>query len=74
MAKLPQVTPREVIAVLHRIGFVDDHQTGAHLILRHPITRRRTVVSMHRRDLKPKTLRAILADAGLSSEQFCELL
>jgi len=74
MAKLPRVTPRQVIAVLHRIGFVDDHQTGSHLILRHPITRRRAVVSIHRRDLKPKTLRSILADADLTPEHFHELL
>jgi predicted RNA binding protein YcfA (HicA-like mRNA interferase family) len=74
MGKLPQVTPREVVAVLHRIGFVDDRQTGSHLILRHPITRRRAVVSIHRGTLKPKTLRSILTDAGLTPEQFHELL
>ena len=74
MAKLPQVTPREVVAVLHRLGFVDDRQTGSHLILRHPTTRQRAVVPMHRGDLKPKTLRSILADAGLTPERLHELL
>lgn len=74
MAKLPQVTPREVVAVLRRIGFVDDRQSGSHLVLRHPITRRRVVIAIHRADLKPKTLRSILNDAGLTPEQFHELL
>lgn len=74
MAKLPQVTPRQVVAVLHRIGFLDDHQTGSHLILRHPTTGQRTVVSIHRQDIKPKTLRSILRDAGLTADQFHELL
>ncbi|HSZ60038.1 MAG TPA: type II toxin-antitoxin system HicA family toxin [Tepidisphaeraceae bacterium] len=74
MGKLPRVTPRQVVAVLHRVGFIDDRQTGAHLILRHPITRRRAVVSIHRRDLKLKTLKSILADAGLTPEEFHELL
>jgi predicted RNA binding protein YcfA (HicA-like mRNA interferase family) len=74
MSKLPQVTAREVVAVLRRLGFVDDRQTGSHLILRHPATRQRAVVPVHRGDLKPKTLRSILADAGLTVEQFHELL
>lgn len=59
MAKLPRVTPREVVAVLHRLGYVDDRQTGSHLVLRHPATRRRAVVPVHRGDLKPKTLRSM---------------
>ena len=54
MSKLPQVTAREVVNVLHRIGFEDDRQTGSHLILLHPLIRRRAVVSIHRGDLKPK--------------------
>ena len=74
MAKLPQVTAREVVAVLHRLGFTDDRQTGSHLILYHAISRRRVVVPMHGGDLKRGTLRSILADAGLTSEEFHELL
>ena len=74
MGKLSQVTAREVVGVLHRLGYVDDRQTGAHLVLRHPATRRRVVVAMHRGDIKPKTLRSMLADAGLTPEQFHELL
>lgn len=74
MAKLPQVTAREVVGVLHRLGYIDDRQTGSHLVLRHPVTRRRAVVPIHRGDLKPKTLRSILADAGITVEQFHELL
>jgi predicted RNA binding protein YcfA (HicA-like mRNA interferase family) len=74
MSKLPQVTARQLLSVLHRVGFVDDHQTGSHLILRHPLTRRRAVVPMHRGDIKPKTLRSILTDAGLTPEQFHEML
>jgi len=74
MSKLPQVTARELLSVLRRVGFVDDHQTGSHLILRHPISRRRAVVPRHRGDIKSGTLRGILADAGLTPEQFHEML
>lgn len=74
MGRLPQVTAHQVVAVLHRIGFVDDRQTGSHLILRHPMTHQRAVVPIHRGDLKPKTLRSILADAGLTNEKFHQLL
>ena len=74
MSKLPQVTARQLVGVLRRMGFVDDRQTGSHLILRQPVTRRRAVVPIHRGDIKPGTLRSILSDAGLTPEQFHELL
>jgi antitoxin HicB len=32
-------------------GFIDDHQTGSHLVLRHPVSRLRAVDPIHRGDL-----------------------
>jgi predicted RNA binding protein YcfA (HicA-like mRNA interferase family) len=74
MNRLPQVTARQVVGVLHGIGFADDRQSGSHLVLRHPISRRRVVVPIHHGDLKPKTLRSILTDAGLTPQEFHALL
>ena len=75
MAKLPSVTARKVIRALKRAGFVDDRQKGSHLILVHPATRARTVVPVHTgRAIKEPLLRAIVRDAGLSIDEFIELL
>jgi predicted RNA binding protein YcfA (HicA-like mRNA interferase family) len=76
MPRLPACTPKDVIRVLERAGFVFDHATGAHHYYRHPqqpalglIT-----VAIHRKDLKRSTLHSIIKQAGLSRQQFIELL
>lgn len=47
---------------------------GSHHILRHPETGRTAVVPVHSTDLKPGALRGVLSDAGLSADDFLELL
>ena len=74
MTRLPTVTPREVDAALLKAGFEAYHQSGSHLLLRHPLTKARTTVPMHARDLDRGLLRKILKQAGLTDEQFRELL
>ena len=36
MARMPQVSARELVRFLKAQGFVEDRQSGAHLTLRHP--------------------------------------
>ncbi len=76
MPRLPASTPKDVIRVLERAGFVFHHATGSHHYYRHPnqpalglIT-----VAVHRKDLKRTTLHSIIKQAGLSREKFLELL
>jgi len=68
------VRPSEVVAVLKGIGFVEKRQKGSHLILWHEKYRRTTIVALHGRDMPPPTLKEILKQAGLSEEEFRELL
>jgi predicted RNA binding protein YcfA (HicA-like mRNA interferase family) len=64
-----------VVRALERAGFVVDRQRGSHLILIHPGTKVRTVVPVHPgRSIKESLLRAIVRDAGLSADEFMELL
>jgi predicted RNA binding protein YcfA (HicA-like mRNA interferase family) len=72
--KLPAVKPKKLIRVLRQIGFEIDHQTGSHVILFRSSDRRRVVVPMHSRDLGIGLLAKIIADAGLTKEQFKDLL
>jgi predicted RNA binding protein YcfA (HicA-like mRNA interferase family) len=54
------------------VGFAVDHQTGSHIILRHPSGRRLSIPN--HRELAKGTLRALIREAGLTKEQFAELL
>lgn len=68
------VKPRQVIAALGKIGFVEHHQKGSHLFLWNPQTRRMVTVPQHPGDLKLGTLKAIIKQAGLADDDFRRLL
>ena len=73
-SRLPSVTARQIIRVLEAIGFERIRQSGSHATFRHP-DGRWTIVSIHPGKTIPRgTLRKILRDAGLTVEQFIELL
>jgi predicted RNA binding protein YcfA (HicA-like mRNA interferase family) len=74
VAKLPtDLSGREARAALERIGFVFRRQAGSHMMLRRDQPYARIVVPDHKQ-LRPGTLRRIIADAGLTVEQFVALL
>lgn len=74
MSALPVVSGRKVVKALEKIGYVFDRQRGSHMILRqqHPPHRRLTVPD-HKAVAKG-TLRAIIRQAGLTVEEFIDLL
>ena len=73
--RLPSLKPKEVLRALKRAGFYVHHQTGGHVILKHPSDpSRRTVVPMHNRDLIRTTLMAIVKDSGMTSDEFTQYL
>ncbi|MEM1013618.1 MAG: type II toxin-antitoxin system HicA family toxin [Planctomycetota bacterium] len=74
-AKLPSLRPREVIRALQRVGFVVESGKGkgSHTFLRRAKDRRTT--SVPKGDPVAKgTLRTIIRQAGLTVEQFVDLL
>lgn len=72
--RLPQLKPAELIRALERLGFIVRRQTGSHIILRHPETRRMVTVSFHSGDIKRGLLFAIVKQMGVSRAQFLEAL
>jgi predicted RNA binding protein YcfA (HicA-like mRNA interferase family) len=54
---------REVLARLHRAGFVTRRQSGSHIVLRHP-NGRQTYVAMHSTDIPHGTFRGYLEANG----------
>ncbi len=66
--KIPRdVNGVEAVRALKRLGFVPLRQTGSHLILRKDS---RTIVVPQHKPLKPGTLKGVIAQAGLTLEQF----
>lgn len=75
MAKLARVTASDFIRVIERLGFEFQRSKGSHRIYRHPETGRRVIVAFHRsRVIPPGTLLNMLREAGLSKQEFEELL
>lgn len=74
MLKLPtDLSGREVRTALERAGFVFRRQKGSHMMLRRDHPYARVVVPDHKQ-MRSGTLRRIIADAGLTLEQFMQLL
>jgi predicted RNA binding protein YcfA (HicA-like mRNA interferase family) len=75
MRSLPALPGRAILTALERAGFEVIRTKGSHHFLRHrDDASRQTVVRVHRKDLPPDTLRAILRQARLSRTQFLDLL
>ena len=73
-AKLPAASSRQVVKVLETIGFQLIRQSGSHAAYRHP-DGRWTIVSIHPGKIIPKgTLRRIIRDAGLTLDEFVDML
>ncbi len=72
--KLPMLKPRQVIAVLQRLGFVEIRQRGSHKQFRHADGRVTTVPDHQGRDIAPGLLRKILEDIHMTAEEFSRLL
>jgi predicted RNA binding protein YcfA (HicA-like mRNA interferase family) len=72
MSRLPACSGQDAIRAFQKLGYQVDHQTGSHIILRHPQMRRLTVPN--HRELAKGTLRALIREAGLTKEEFVNLL
>ena len=70
MGSLPVLKPREVVARLERLGFVEVRQRGSHKQFRHADGRVTTVPFHQGRDVSPLLLRQICRDIGVEPDEF----
>lgn len=70
MPKLPVLKPREVVRRFKKLGFVEDRQSGSHVILYREKDRKRATIPLHVKDLPKGTLKAILRQTGVFEEEF----
>lgn len=68
MPDFSSLTPKEIIRILSKHGFILDRTKGSHHIYIHPETRKRVVVPFHKKDLPKGTLVSILKQAGIRKE------
>ena len=70
--KLPVVSGAQLIKAFGKIGYYIRSQQGSHVHLRHPIHPPLTIPN--HREIARGTLRAIIRQAGLSLDDFVNLL
>jgi predicted RNA binding protein YcfA (HicA-like mRNA interferase family) len=73
MTKLPRISGRVCASALGKAGFQIKRQHGSHIILRRDVPFAQVVVPDHK-ELDTGTLRGILRQAGLSPDEFLELV
>jgi predicted RNA binding protein YcfA (HicA-like mRNA interferase family) len=76
MTRLPVARGRDIVRALEKAGFVVVRISGSHHRLQHrDDPRRATTVPVHaNRDLPRGTLRDIIDQAGMTIDEFVELL
>jgi len=74
--RLPAVDDRSVIRALEKAGFTVVRTSGSHVRLFHTVNAsRQTTVPVHKgRDLPRGTLGDIIAQAGMTVDEFLDLL
>jgi predicted RNA binding protein YcfA (HicA-like mRNA interferase family) len=71
----PHITAEQLLRALRRAGFRELRQSGSHIRLRSENGRHSVTVPNHSgQTLKPKTLEAILSQAGMTVERLRDLL
>jgi predicted RNA binding protein YcfA (HicA-like mRNA interferase family) len=73
MTKIPtDLSGKELVKILGKLGFVVQRQKGSHMVLRRESPFARVTVPNHR-NLRVGTLRTILNEAGMSVEELIAL-
>jgi len=74
LTRLPVISGREAVKAFGKAGYRMDHQRGSHMVLRNerPPFRRLTVPD--HKTLAKGTLRSLIREAGLTVDEFRDLL
>jgi predicted RNA binding protein YcfA (HicA-like mRNA interferase family) len=72
--KLPVLSGKDVIKALGKLGYETDHQTGSHVILRQREKPHRRLTVPNHKEIAKGTLLAIIKQAGLTRDEFLEIL
>jgi len=73
MSKLPNVSGKDVVKKLEKIGFVFVRQAGSHMILRREKPPNMIITVPNHKKLNRGTFKNILCQVGISVEEFLKL-
>jgi len=73
MPKLPVISGKEAAKAFSTVGWHADRQVGSHLVMRKEDSKVTLSIPQHK-ELKPGLLRKLIKNAGLTVEEFVELL
>lgn len=73
MPSVPVVSARECVAALTKVGFRVLRQKGSHITMKRDEPYARVTIPNHK-EIKIGMLRAIIRDAGLTVQEFLDLL
>lgn len=73
-SRIPGVRAREIVAALERAGWYVHETHGSHAQLKHDEIAGRVTIPMHPGDVPRRLVHRILKQAGMSQEDFLELL
>ncbi len=73
--RLPALKPRAILRALTKAGFFTHRVSGSHYILKHlDDSALRVTLPWHGKDIKRGTLTSIIDQAGLTTDEFLDLL
>ena len=67
--KTPGYTPKEIIKLLEKKGFIFDRASGSHQVFMLPDGSKRVIVPLHKKDLPKGTVHSILKQAGIDKNE-----
>lgn len=75
MSSLPSLKPKELLAILQKLGWQINRQKGSHIQLKHKDKPKFMVtIPYHNYDLAPGTINSILKQAEITRKEFEEIL
>ncbi len=74
MGKLPVISGKFLSKLLVKLGYLEDHQTGSHIILRNKNYPYRRITIPNHKEIAKGTLRGIIRETGITLEQFIDLM
>lgn len=70
MSKLPVLSPKKLIKIFLKEGFIIDHITGSHYVMFNSITNKITTIPYHTKDLPKGTIHTIIKSSGIELKKF----
>lgn len=68
MGILSNMSGKDAVRIFKKFGYIDDHQTGSHIILYHET--RATLSVPNHKELAPGLLRGLIRKSGITIDDF----